>query len=83
MSVDQGLLVVRAQEGEAAPTPQTMVLQAGSKPLISIMWLGTLLLGLGCLLAAVRRVREARALAAAEHGVHSEPRHRTRRIAAL
>jgi hypothetical protein len=60
MSVDEGLILVRAQEGDAAPTPETMVVQAGSKPLMSILWLGTLLLCLGCTVAVVRRIREAR-----------------------
>ncbi len=83
MSVDQGLLLVRAQEGEAVPTPQTMIMVAGSKPLISIMWLGTLLLGAGCMVAAVRRIREARALPVAEDEVPAKPRRRAQRIAAL
>jgi len=83
MSVDQGLLLVRAQEGETVPTPQTMILVAGSKPLISIMWLGTLLLGAGCMVAAVRRIREARALTSVEDEVQPKPRRRPQRIAAL
>ncbi len=66
MAVEQGIVQVLAQEeGEGTPTPPTLMIQASTKPLMQVMWLGTFLLGLGCVVALARRLVDARARAAA------------------
>jgi cytochrome c-type biogenesis protein CcmF len=85
MSVDEGVILVRADEGAGASRPETMTVQAGSKPLMSILWIGTLLLCLGCLVAVVRRVREARTQEAhgEQEGQGTQPARRRAAIAAV
>ena len=85
MSVDEGVILVRAEEGAAGTRPETMVVQAGSKPLMSILWVGTLLLCLGCMVAVIRRIREARAQEAGgeQQGQERRPAKRRAPIAAL
>ncbi|MFQ5670025.1 MAG: cytochrome c biogenesis protein CcsA [Acidobacteriota bacterium] len=61
MAVEEGRIRVLAGEEGAMGQPQTMVLQARSKPLMSLLWAGTLFLCLGCTVAVLRRVRDHRA----------------------
>ncbi|HEX5041628.1 MAG TPA: cytochrome c biogenesis protein CcsA [Candidatus Polarisedimenticolaceae bacterium] len=58
MSVEQGtvFVAVAGVGGSAAPV---LVTEISTKPLIGILWLGTILLTLGCAVAAVRGFREA------------------------
>jgi cytochrome c-type biogenesis protein CcmF len=58
MSVEQGtvFVAVAGVGGSAAPV---LVTEISTKPLIGILWLGTILLTLGCTVAAVRGFREA------------------------
>jgi cytochrome c-type biogenesis protein CcmF len=63
MSVEDGLVLVRADDGSAAAS-ETLIVEASVKPLIGLLWTGTLLVGLGCTLAAIRRWLELRAMPA-------------------
>jgi len=56
LSVEQGLIQVRAENPSAAS--QVLVAEVSTKPLIGFLWAGTLMLALGCTVAVVRRVRE-------------------------
>jgi hypothetical protein len=58
MSVEQGTVYVAVAGvgGSAAPV---LVTEISTKPLIGVLWLGTMLLTLGCAVAAVRGFREA------------------------
>jgi len=58
MSVEQGTVYVAVAGvgGSAAPV---LVTEISTKPLIGVLWLGTLLLTLGCAVAAGRGFREA------------------------
>jgi cytochrome c-type biogenesis protein CcmF len=59
MSVEQGTVYVAVSGvgGNAAPV---LVADISTKPLIGLLWLGTIFLGLGCTVAAARGFREAR-----------------------
>jgi cytochrome c-type biogenesis protein CcmF len=63
MAVEQGMIVVRADDG-AGGASEILVVEASSKPLIGVLWAGTLLVGLGCTVAAVRRYVELRTMPA-------------------
>ena len=56
LSVEQSMIRVRAENPSAAS--QVLVAEVSTKPLIGFLWVGTLMLGLGCTVAVVRRVRE-------------------------
>jgi cytochrome c-type biogenesis protein CcmF len=58
MSVEQGIVYVAVTGvgGSAAPV---LVTEISTKPLIGVLWLGTILLTLGCAVAAVRGFRGA------------------------
>ncbi|HET9299422.1 MAG TPA: cytochrome c biogenesis protein CcsA [Candidatus Polarisedimenticolaceae bacterium] len=58
MSVEQGTVYVAVSGvgGSAAPV---LVTEISTKPLIGVLWFGTLLLTLGCAVAAARAFREA------------------------
>jgi cytochrome c-type biogenesis protein CcmF len=62
MSVERGLIRVSAQEGDGEAS-ETLVVEASTKPLIGLLWSGTILLGLGCGIAWARQLHEARAQA--------------------
>jgi cytochrome c-type biogenesis protein CcmF len=64
MAVDEGLVLVQADLGDANAT-HVLYLEVSTKPLIGLLWGGTLLLGAGCLLALTRCWVEARARGAA------------------
>jgi cytochrome c-type biogenesis protein CcmF len=58
MSVEESAILVRAEDPSAQPT-QVMAVEVSTKPLINLLWAGTVLLGLGCAVALVRRCRGA------------------------
>jgi len=61
MSVEEGVIRVVAEEkADGAGRPATMVVQASSEPLMTVLWVGTLLLCMGCIVAVVRRVVDLR-----------------------
>jgi hypothetical protein len=70
MAVEQGTVYVAVSGvgGSAAPV---LVAEVSTKPLIGLLWLGTIVLGLGCTVAAVRGFREAAQQRA--HGVTGLP----------
>jgi cytochrome c-type biogenesis protein CcmF len=71
ISVEQKLIRVIAEESAAgAVQPPTMVVQASSKPLMSVMWLGTMFLCLGCVVAVARRVVDLRLAAGQDGALH-------------
>jgi cytochrome c-type biogenesis protein CcmF len=71
MSVEDGVIRVVAEEKSAgAGRPATMVVQASAEPLMSVLWLGTFLLCLGCVVAAVRRVVDLRMAADQDGKLH-------------
>jgi hypothetical protein len=60
IAVEQGLLLVQAvAPGERAY--QAMTVEVSSKPLIGLLWTGTILLSLGCCVAVARHVVDERA----------------------
>jgi hypothetical protein len=59
MSVEQHMIRILIDEGEADPT-QTLFVEVSTKPLIGLLWAGTILLGLGCAVALLRRCRDSR-----------------------
>jgi cytochrome c-type biogenesis protein CcmF len=63
MAVEQGLVVVKADDGTVAAS-EILTVEASDKPLIGLLWAGTIILGLGCTLAAVRRYLELRTMPA-------------------
>jgi cytochrome c-type biogenesis protein CcmF len=63
MSVEDGLVLVRTDDGSGEASA-ALVVEASVKPLIGLLWAGTLLLGVGCTIAAVRRWSELRAMPA-------------------
>jgi hypothetical protein len=56
LSVEQSMIRVRAQNPSSAS--EVLVAEVSTKPLIGFLWVGTLMLGLGCTVAVVRRIRE-------------------------
>jgi cytochrome c-type biogenesis protein CcmF len=59
MSVEQGWIVVHAEDPNSIPT-QVLTAEIRTKPLIGLLWAGTILLTVGCVLAVVRRYRDGR-----------------------
>jgi cytochrome c-type biogenesis protein CcmF len=59
MSVEQSMIRILLDEGETHPT-QTLYVEVSTKPLIGLLWAGTILLGLGCAVALLRRCRDSR-----------------------
>ncbi len=68
MSVEEGIVELDAGGGAIAATPETLIVEASTKPLMGILWLGTFLIGIGCAVAAWRRYRELRIPAPARTG---------------
>jgi cytochrome c-type biogenesis protein CcmF len=64
IAVEQGLILVRAERPVSGPS-QTLTVEVSTKPFINFLWVGTLLLPLGCVMAVARRSVEVRAAAAA------------------
>ncbi len=64
IAVEQGLVVVETDDGSSGAS-EVLVVDASVKPLIGLLWAGTMLIGLGCTLAAVRRYLELRTMPAA------------------
>ena len=60
MEVDQGAIRL-VFEGAEAPPEDFVVVQAYEKPFLSILWLGTIVLGIGFAVSFWRRVQEPRA----------------------
>lgn len=59
MVVDRGAVRLSI-EGASVPEPDWVVVQAYEKPFISVLWLGTIVLGVGFCVAFTRRLGEAR-----------------------
>jgi cytochrome c-type biogenesis protein CcmF len=64
MSVEEGMVFVKADDG-APQASEVLVVEASIKPLIGLLWAGTLLVGVGCTVAVFRRWMELRAMPAA------------------
>jgi hypothetical protein len=64
IAVEQGLVVVETDDGSGGAS-EVLVVDASVKPLIGLLWAGTILIGLGCTLAAIRRYLELRTMPAA------------------
>ena len=60
MSVEQGTIRV-STGGGSEPASETLIVDASTKPLMGVLWLGTLLVGVGCAVAMTRRYLELRA----------------------
>ena len=56
---EQSMIRLLVEEPSATPT-QELIVDVSTKPLISLLWAGTILLGAGCLVALVRRSRMSR-----------------------
>jgi cytochrome c-type biogenesis protein CcmF len=69
MSVEEGwiLVLVRGDASRGLPS-QVLTAEVSTKPLIGLLWAGTLILGVGCVVAVARRYLEARDRAAACEG---------------
>jgi cytochrome c-type biogenesis protein CcmF len=59
MSVEAGRILVLAEDLAAEQT-QILGVEVSTKPLINLLWVGTLLLGVGCVLALARRYIDGR-----------------------
>lgn len=57
MAVEQGMIRVTLDDGKP-PAPETLIVEASTKPLIGFVWIGTFIAGLGSLLAILRRFAE-------------------------
>ena len=57
MSVEAGRILVLVEDPAAEPA-QILSAEVSTKPLINLLWLGTLLLGVGCSMAILRRITE-------------------------
>ena len=66
MSVEQQQIFVRASASDPEAV-QVLTVDVSTKPLIGLLWIGTLLLGAGCSVAWVRRTADERAIALAAH----------------
>ena len=66
MSVEQQQIFVRASASDPEAV-QVLSVDVSTKPLIGLLWIGTLLLGAGCSVAWVRRTADERAIALAAH----------------
>jgi hypothetical protein len=64
MAVDQRRVIVKWTTGEGAG--EILVVNASVKPLMNLLWAGTILMPLGCGIAVTRRWIDRRALLAAE-----------------
>jgi len=67
MSVEEGWILVLVR-GDGGIPSQVLTAEISTKPLIGLLWAGTLVLGLGCLVAVARRYVEARGRVAASEG---------------
>lgn len=67
MMVEQDIVLVRVID-PAAPPVQILTVEVSTKPLIHLLWAGTILLLLGCTVAGVRRYREIAIVAAVTRG---------------
>jgi cytochrome c-type biogenesis protein CcmF len=63
MAVEQQTILVQADD-RAGSASEVLVVEASNKPMIGFLWAGTMLLGLGCTVAAVRRYLELRTMPA-------------------
>ena len=63
MSVEQGWIQVRVEP--VGPSNQVLAAEVSTKPLVSLVWIGSLAMLLGCAIAVVRHLREPAAVAAA------------------
>ena len=61
MAVEQNKIFVLAGDPNSVPS-QTLTAVVSTKPLIGVLWLGTILLSLGCTMAIVRRTLEEKIL---------------------
>jgi cytochrome c-type biogenesis protein CcmF len=59
MSVESGRILVLAEDLASPPT-EVLAVEVSTKPLINLLWTGTLLLGVGCIIALVRRYVDSR-----------------------
>jgi cytochrome c-type biogenesis protein CcmF len=57
MSVEAGRILVLAEDRSTKPT-QILSVEVSTKPLVNLLWVGTLLLGVGCVIAVARRIAE-------------------------
>jgi cytochrome c-type biogenesis protein CcmF len=64
MSVEQGTILIQAAP-EAAAHAAVLAVDVSTKPMIGLLWGGTVLLGVGCGVAWWRRVADARLIARA------------------
>jgi len=65
LSVEGGFILVYGDAFRGVPS-QVLVAEISTKPLIGLLWTGTLVLGLGCLVAVARRYVERTRVPAAE-----------------
>ena len=59
MMVDQGTIEILTESGSGL---ETLVVSVSHKPLMNLLWTGTILLLLGCTVAAIRRYIDKRAV---------------------
>jgi hypothetical protein len=59
MSVEQSIIRLLVDE-PGAEAKQRMAVEVSTKPLIGLLWAGTILLGVGCTVALLRRYRSSR-----------------------
>jgi cytochrome c-type biogenesis protein CcmF len=57
MSVESARILVLAEDRSTEPT-QILSVEVSTKPLVNLLWVGTLLLGVGCVIAVARRIVE-------------------------
>jgi cytochrome c biogenesis factor len=61
MMVDQQMIEIMTESGSGV---ETLVVEVSHKPLMNLLWAGTILLLIGCTVAAIRRYIDKRAEAA-------------------
>ena len=57
LSVEAKRILVLAEDRNVQPT-EVLNVTVSTKPLIGLLWFGTLLLGIGCVIAVARRIKE-------------------------
>jgi cytochrome c-type biogenesis protein CcmF len=72
MSVEQGTILVHADTADGRSAPVLSV-DVSTKPMIGLLWAGTLLLGVGCSVAWTRRRADERLMARATATTASTP----------
>jgi cytochrome c-type biogenesis protein CcmF len=73
MAVDQGKIFIHA-DTPVENAAQLLTVSISTKPMIGLLWAGTILLGIGCSVAWARRLVDERAMARALAGTKADER---------